>query len=327
MFVLIVTEKGGSQQRLQFVKDTISIGRVHGNDVVLPRGNVSKYHSQLEYRDGLFTLMDMGSTNGTYVNGRRIPESQEIAAGDKIYVGDFILHIDSGVSPSDRPAARATAPLPPERESSEAPKPVVVSEKSEIAPPPPPKKSRQSVSPPVPRASDGPKEKRVPLPKPTVRIAEDTVRKPPLKFKNGQLVAEADKEPAPDEVLQVVESIFGQISKKVQRISGAGAPTMVEPRTAGQIRAEIYAMVDAKQERGELPFPLTPQVLKGMVFRQAVYLGPLSDWLADPNVDKIRIFGPHSVSLYSDGKWVEAPTGFLSRDELSQIILCRPPLS
>jgi pilus assembly protein CpaF len=321
MFVLVVTEKGGSQQRLQFEKESISIGRVHGNDVVLPRGNVSKRHSKLTFKGGVYTLTDMGSTNGTYVNGRRVPEQQTIDPGDKIYVGDFILHVDTGPSrPPDEPP-RATAPQAFEGRPSDSPKPVVLSEKSEIAPPPP-KKSRPSAAPSAPRPSDGPKEKRVPLPKPTVPMDEDTISTPPHKLPGRPPTAQRETLPNDDEVLAVVEKIFSQIAKKVQRISGTNAPTMVEPRVAGQIRAEIYAMVDTKQERGELAFPLTPQVLKGMVFRQAVYLGPLADWLVDPEVDRIRIFGPQSISLLKGGKWEAAVQGFMSKEELSQIILC-----
>ncbi len=41
MFAIVLTEKGGEQRRLVFNKPEITIGRVQGNDIVLPKGNVS----------------------------------------------------------------------------------------------------------------------------------------------------------------------------------------------------------------------------------------------------------------------------------------------
>ena len=47
MFSITVTEKGGEQRRLDFDKPEITIGRVQGNDVILPKGNVSKRHARI----------------------------------------------------------------------------------------------------------------------------------------------------------------------------------------------------------------------------------------------------------------------------------------
>ena len=47
MFLVTLTEKGGDEQQLQFEKGQITIGRLEGNDLVLSKGNVSKYHSRI----------------------------------------------------------------------------------------------------------------------------------------------------------------------------------------------------------------------------------------------------------------------------------------
>src|SRR6478735_12841722 len=96
MFTLIVTEKGGQPKRLDFEKDEITIGRVPGNDVILPKGNVSKRHSRVVRQDGRFFVVDLKSTNGTYLNGRRITTPSVVRPGDKIYVGDFVVVLDMG---------------------------------------------------------------------------------------------------------------------------------------------------------------------------------------------------------------------------------------
>ena len=72
MIKLTLTEKGGEPKVLTFDKDEITIGRVTGNDIVLAKGNISKRHTRLTKREGGMEIADLKSTNGTYVNGRKI---------------------------------------------------------------------------------------------------------------------------------------------------------------------------------------------------------------------------------------------------------------
>ncbi|CAN5747662.1 hypothetical protein BH09MYX1_BH09MYX1_20730 [soil metagenome] len=96
MFTIIISEKGGAERRETFDKNEINVGRVQGNDLMLPKGNVSKHHARLLFRDGRFIVTDLKSTNGTYVNGRKIAQATIVREGDKIYIGDFILRVDVG---------------------------------------------------------------------------------------------------------------------------------------------------------------------------------------------------------------------------------------
>jgi len=135
MYAVVVTEKGGEQRRLEFEKNEVTIGRVQGNDVILPKGNVSKRHSRIVVKDGKFIIVDLKSTNGTYVNGRKITSPLVIKASDRVYIGDFILHIDDGSGAAAEPglapppppqaqAGRRSSQPPPRRPApSEAPPP------------------------------------------------------------------------------------------------------------------------------------------------------------------------------------------------------------
>ena len=82
MFSVTITEKGGPQTTSRFDKNEVTIGRVKGNDIVLPKGNVSKRHSRIVVKDGKFIIVDLKSTNGTYVNGRKISAPQVIKETD-----------------------------------------------------------------------------------------------------------------------------------------------------------------------------------------------------------------------------------------------------
>jgi pilus assembly protein CpaF len=158
MVNLTLTEKGGSTNELSFDKVEVTVGRVRGNDIVLPKGNVSKHHCRLVVRDGEIVVEDLRSTNGTYVNGRKIGEATPLSAGDKVFVGDFIIrmvameavrnsappaHPEAGSLSSAIPR-RAPPPPPPHRGSGDdalgsGPKvPPPLSGRQPLPPPPPP---------------------------------------------------------------------------------------------------------------------------------------------------------------------------------------------
>src|SRR5277367_2079579 len=110
MFAIIISEKGGSERKETFDKSEINVGRVQGNDLLLPKGNVSKHHARLLFRDGRFIVTDLKSTNGTYVNGRKIAQATIVREGDKIYIGDFVIRLESqgAAAPDDVPSDAGT---------------------------------------------------------------------------------------------------------------------------------------------------------------------------------------------------------------------------
>src|SRR5882724_5108035 len=118
MIKLTMTEKGGEPKALSFDKEEVTIGRVSGNDIVLPKGNVSKRHSRLLVRDGHVEISDLKSTNGTYVNGKKITEVTPLGATDRVYVGDFLIVIESLSGEVMSPSRRMPPPPPPPRPSS-----------------------------------------------------------------------------------------------------------------------------------------------------------------------------------------------------------------
>ncbi|MBM4375236.1 MAG: FHA domain-containing protein [Deltaproteobacteria bacterium] len=75
-----------------------TIGRTPGNDIVVTHPQVSSRHAQVEQIDGRVFVTDLGSANGTHVNGHRLVPGQrvEIANGQKIYVGPMPLQLQLG---------------------------------------------------------------------------------------------------------------------------------------------------------------------------------------------------------------------------------------
>jgi pilus assembly protein CpaF len=101
VFSIVITERGGAQRQLDFEAPELSVGRLEDNDVVLPRSNVSKRHARIALKDDRYVLVDLKSTNGTYVNGRKITTPLLVGPGDKIYIGDFILALQDIPKPRD----------------------------------------------------------------------------------------------------------------------------------------------------------------------------------------------------------------------------------
>src|SRR5256714_14745128 len=94
-FSVILTEKGGATQRLDFDSEEITIGRVDENDICLPKGNISKKHTKIVVKDGKIIVLDLKSTNGTFVNGKKLAWPQVLQPSDSVYIGGFILNVES----------------------------------------------------------------------------------------------------------------------------------------------------------------------------------------------------------------------------------------
>jgi len=98
VFSIVITERGGAQRLLEVDAAEAGIGRLEDNEIVLPRSNVSKHHARLVLKDERCVIVDLKSTNGTYVNGRKISAPMVVGPTDKIYIGDFILMLTQGAS-------------------------------------------------------------------------------------------------------------------------------------------------------------------------------------------------------------------------------------
>ena len=96
MFTLIIEDKhGGIADEYSFEEGEFYIGRSHTSDIILPSDNVSRRHARLYTVDGKCYIEDLSSSNGVFVNGRRINEVYQIQRSAQIKVGDYYLHIES----------------------------------------------------------------------------------------------------------------------------------------------------------------------------------------------------------------------------------------
>ncbi|MGH8873827.1 MAG: FHA domain-containing protein, partial [Acidimicrobiia bacterium] len=69
------------------------LGRSEQADVVIDDPYASEFHLRLTARDGRLMLHDLGSTNGTYVNGRRVTTPVDLNRGDAVQVGKTVMEV------------------------------------------------------------------------------------------------------------------------------------------------------------------------------------------------------------------------------------------
>ncbi|HSI84706.1 MAG: FHA domain-containing protein [Candidatus Methylacidiphilales bacterium] len=91
--------------------DFVQIGRVEGNDIILPETSVSSKHCTLIRKGSDIILRDLNSSNGTYVNEQRIEdEDHTLQIGDVIQIGGVQLRFEAGIRGprGRRPAPKTT---------------------------------------------------------------------------------------------------------------------------------------------------------------------------------------------------------------------------
>ncbi len=83
------------QQRYNIQPGLMKIGRVEGNEIRIDSIMVSRCHAELHLNEGRLELLDLGSTNGTCINGMPILAHQpyELHAGDEIILGDILFEV------------------------------------------------------------------------------------------------------------------------------------------------------------------------------------------------------------------------------------------
>ena len=91
MAELKIQTADGSRERFPLSKPRITIGRARSSDVFLPDQWLSRHHAAIEQRLGSYYLLDLGSKNGTLLNGERVSGDRRLRDGDVITLGEHLL--------------------------------------------------------------------------------------------------------------------------------------------------------------------------------------------------------------------------------------------
>ena len=124
---LVMFKQDGQRRDFELKKDTATIGRNTDCDFQIPLGVISRRQCQLSIKGEKLFVRDLGSSNGTFVNNKRVQES-ELKAGDTLVLGPVIFTIvingnpeevkpvRTVVDPKKAQAAKAAAAQPAPRD-------------------------------------------------------------------------------------------------------------------------------------------------------------------------------------------------------------------
>lgn len=118
---LIVTLQDGTQHTHELIDDQITFGRSPDNTLVIEDASVSSHHGTLTLKDGDYVLRDIGSTNGSRLNGKDLATDTDyhLQDGDFIRLGKVEASYESENKAEARPMPEAaSADLTPASSSS-----------------------------------------------------------------------------------------------------------------------------------------------------------------------------------------------------------------
>ena len=111
--ILLVLEGGRAGERIAIPEGRWSIGRDATSDIVLDDAGVSRRHAQLTSAGATLTIEDVGSTNGTLVNGTRLSQERLLSDRDEVRMGAMAFRLEMPPGGASSPAAvPAAVPLP-----------------------------------------------------------------------------------------------------------------------------------------------------------------------------------------------------------------------
>ena len=90
---VVVHDPGGAKPITTKLRDSAEIGRGDRCAIRLQDTYVSQVHARLYPKDGAWYVEDLGSTNGTLLNDRRVDAPLEVHAGDVVKVGKTVLEL------------------------------------------------------------------------------------------------------------------------------------------------------------------------------------------------------------------------------------------
>src|SRR5688572_32009585 len=108
---LILSKGTASFQEFELTRPEIIIGRDSKVDVVIPSPVVSQRHARLMQEGEGYVLEDLGSSNGTYLNGQRLVGRHPLKSGDQIRLGSAITISYEAAQSSAETIVRSASPI------------------------------------------------------------------------------------------------------------------------------------------------------------------------------------------------------------------------
>ncbi len=356
MFTVTIHEKGGSATVREFDQPEVTIGRIQGNDIVLPKSNISKRHARIVNNSGSFVVVDAKSTNGTYVNGKRIDAPYDLRLGDKVFIGDFTLEIEAQGAKAAASKPAKAAPPPPPPPPVEPKEPIMPAPSKDKAP----GKGKEGLladdewgagsdlqkewaddwaeekeegtasedsdgvfKNPLDKRAKGSVEEPVML-KQKERAHEPESPAPPSRSSGEERPTVAPKRrPAAEPPSDALANALRQVHERLLRsldLRRMNVERMNDDELRRHTRDAVLEIVAAMRKEGALPAGTDNDALVESVLDEALGLGPLEELLADDSVNEILVNGASKVYVERHGKLTRVDKSFSSDQAVLGVI-------
>lgn len=114
MHAYVEVRGGGAPELFPLDAERTTLGRAHLNVISLPDVTVSELHAVIESYGASFAVRDLGSSNGTFVNGERLVSERRLRAGDEICMGETRLVFREQRETAETVNSTASADGPPD---------------------------------------------------------------------------------------------------------------------------------------------------------------------------------------------------------------------
>ena len=115
----------------------VAIGRDPSNDIVIPEADISRHHARFVRQGEQYLVEDLGSTNGTYVNGQRLNTPRALRHGDEVRLGPKVVLVYEQVIDVERTVAVSAETLQAAPPPSPTPPPAAAAPPQRGYAPPP----------------------------------------------------------------------------------------------------------------------------------------------------------------------------------------------
>src|SRR5437870_3225328 len=109
-FQLLVVRGRSSSEALKLVDGVTTVGRRDDCQIRIKSSQVSRRHCELFEKKGMLLVKDLGSANGTFVNGQKVEGQRVLEVGDELTIGPVKLRVSKVEEQGAVPAARAAPP-------------------------------------------------------------------------------------------------------------------------------------------------------------------------------------------------------------------------
>lgn len=284
MFEIIIKQPGKKDAKGKLIPGVYRVGSEQACHIQFQRPEISKVHARLTVSDKLIKIEDMQSSNGTFLDGKKINEAVEAYPGSTLKIGDVEFYLKGSENNTSQSNTQKVVGTPGLLGS----------------------KAKKKMTSQLKAAHAEVKEKKSSEPVKSKKGKESYEEIPILKISGISLKAR----PLVQEIKRRAHmELLKRLNLKRMAVSGTSEEELAEKAksTIHEILSELSI---------PLPKGVNGKIVKKELVHEAVGLGPLEDLIEMTDITEIMVNGPNQVFVESDGVLFKTDTAFADDNQV-----------